>query len=329
MAIVLHACHASRYLLRAKYWLNGRSKGGRAQGEETVKTHYGGQALIEGVLIRGRSGVFAAVRAPDGHIVTREMTLETARRGRVAKLPILRGIFALKDTFAFGTQMLMFSADVAAGGAGDNTTSIGKRAAFGAAGVAAGMFAVLPNLLAKRLGRRGRKDLGPSHGVGAHMTEGAIRVGVLLSYLAIIGRLKDVQRIFAYHGAEHKSISALEAGAALDATSVQEFDTAHPRCGTAFLLQSMLTSTAVYAAVGNRTPLGRIGTRIALIPLVAGLSFEVLQFNARHVDSGVVRALNAPGMLLQRMTTRQPTDDQVEVALSALRGAMSMDKQSE
>lgn len=294
-----------------------------------MKTHYGGQALIEGVLIRGRSGVFAAVRAPDGHIVTREMPLQTARRGFVAKVPVLRGIVALKDTFAFGTQMLMFSADVAAGGTGEAPTTIGKRAVFGAAGAAAGMFAVLPNVLAKRLGKRRLRADGPAQGVRSHLTEGAVRVGILLGYLALIGRLKDVQRIFAYHGAEHKSISALEAGATLDAESVQQFDTAHPRCGTAFLLQSMLTSTAVYAALGNRTPLGRIGTRVALIPLVAGLSFEVLQYNAQHLDSGFVRALNAPGMLLQRMTTRQPTDDQVEVALSALRGALDMDKKNE
>jgi uncharacterized protein YqhQ len=296
--------------------------------EDSLKTHYGGQALIEGVLIRGKSGVFAAVRAPDGHIVTREMPLLATRRGFVSKVPVLRGIFALKDTFAFGTQMLMFSADVAAGGTGSAPTSVSKRAAFAAAGAAAGMFAVLPNVLAKRLGKRG-STAEASSGLGSHITEGMVRVGVLLSYLTLIGRLKDVQRIFAYHGAEHKSISALEAGATLDAQSVQEFDTAHARCGTAFLLQSMLTSTAVYAAVGNRTPFGRLGTRVALIPLVAGLSFEVLQFNARHLDSRIVKALNAPGMLLQRMTTRQPTDDQVEVALSALRGAMNMDQQSE
>jgi uncharacterized protein YqhQ len=153
-------------------------------------------------------------------------------------------------------------------------------------------------------------------------------MGILLAYLGAISRLAEVQRIFAYHGAEHKSISALEAGAALEPASVQQFDTAHPRCGTAFLLQSMLTSTAIYSLVGKRAPLGRIGTRVALIPLVAGISYEVLQFNARHLESTAVRLLNAPGMLMQRLTTREPTDDQVEVAIHALQGAMAMDQRS-
>jgi uncharacterized protein YqhQ len=160
------------------------------------------------------------------------------------------------------------------------------------------------------------------------LVEGAMRIGILIGYLSVISRMKEVQRIFAYHGAEHKSISALEAGEPLTPAAVQPFDTAHPRCGTAFLLQSMLTSTAIYAFVGNRSPLGRLATRVALLPLVAGISYEVLQFNARHLDWPLVRALNVPGMLLQRLTTRQPTDDQVEVAIHALRGAMAIDEES-
>jgi uncharacterized protein YqhQ len=293
-----------------------------------MKTHYGGQALIEGVLIRGRSGVFAAVRAPDGHVVTRELPLDAGKRKLIGKIPVVRGVVALGDTVSLGTQMLMFSADIAAGGTGESISPMGKRASLGAATVAAALFAVLPSVLAKQLGKGRRKAPAPPSGIRAHLTEGGVRIGVLLGYLTIVGRLKDVQRVFAYHGAEHKSISALEAGAELTPADVQQFDTAHPRCGTAFLLQSMLSSTLVYAAVGNRTPLGRIGTRVALIPVIAGLSYEVLQFNARHLDSKLVKLLNTPGMLLQRLTTRQPSDDQVEVALSALRGAMAMDERS-
>jgi len=290
-----------------------------------METHYGGQALIEGVLIRGRAGVFAAVRAPDGQVVTRELLLDPRRRGAMAKVPVLRGMLALRETVTFGYQMLLFSADIAAGGTGDSLGLSGERASIGAAAAATALFAVLPNLVSRRLFRK-RKPRAKSGGLRSHVVEAGARAGILLGYIAMVGRLKQVQRIFAYHGAEHKSVHALESGAELVPAAVQRFDTAHPRCGTAFLVQSMLTSSLIYGLLGNRIPLGKIGTRIVLMPLVAGVSFEVLQFNARHLDSPFVRLLNAPGMLLQRMTTRQPTDDQVEIALAALRGAMAMDE---
>jgi uncharacterized protein YqhQ len=293
-----------------------------------MRPRYGGQALIEGVLIRGRAGVFAAVRAPDGTVVTREERLTDPSSGFWRKVPVVRGILALRDTLSVGMRMMMFSADVAAGGTGETLKPMSKRAMMGAGLGVAGLFAVLPNMLARRWGSR-KRDAAEEGGFGSHFLEGGVRIGILLGYLGIIGRLKEVQRIFAYHGAEHKSISALEADVALEPAAVQQFDTAHPRCGTAFLLQSMLTSTVVYAMVGKRLPFGRIGTRVVLVPLVAGISFEVLQFNARHLDSRLVRILNTPGMLLQRLTTRQPTDDQVEVALQALQGAMAMDTEAE
>jgi len=292
--------------------------------EGSMRRHYGGQALIEGVLIRGRAGVFAAVRAPDGTVMTREERLVNPSASFWRKVPVVRGVLTLRDTLSVGMRMMMFSADIAAGGNGESLKPMSKRAVMGGAFAAATLFAALPNLLARKLSRRA-KDQPERGGPFAHVLEGGVRISILLGYLGIIGRLKEVQRVFQYHGAEHKSISALEAEVELAPASVQQFDTAHPRCGTAFLLQSMLTSTVVYGLMGKRTPLGRLGTRVALVPVVAGISFEVLQFNARHLDWRVVRYLNAPGMLLQRLTTRQPTDDQVEVALSALRGAIAMD----
>jgi uncharacterized protein YqhQ len=291
-----------------------------------MKTHYGGQALIEGVLIRSKSGVFVAVRAPDGRVVTREERL-AARKGLVSRLPVVRGVLALGDTVSVGTRMLLFSADVAAGGTGETLGPMSRRATTGGALAAAGVLSVLPNLLARLLGRR-KPGKTPPAGWWSNLVESGTRIGILVGYLLVIGRIKEVQRVFAYHGAEHKSISALEAEAPLTPESVQRFPTAHPRCGTAFLLQSMLTSSVVYGLVGGRTPLGKVGTRLALMPVVAGISYEVLQWNARHLESPLVRLLNLPGMLLQRLTTREPSDDQVEVALSALRGAMAMDERS-
>jgi uncharacterized protein YqhQ len=288
-----------------------------------MRPRYGGQALIEGVLIRGRAGVFAAVRSPDGTVITREERLKDPTVGMWRKVPIIRGILALRDTLSVGMRMMVFSADVAAGGTGETLQPMSKRAMIGAGLGVAGLFAVIPNMLARRWNNR--KAESAEGGFSSHLVEGGVRIGILLGYLGIIGRLKEVQRVFAYHGAEHKSISALEANVPLEPAEVQKFATAHPRCGTAFLLQSMLTSTVVFAVVGKRLPFGRIGSRVVLVPLVAGISFEVLQFNARHLDSKLVRMLNTPGMLLQRLTTRQPTDDQVEVALQALQGAMAMD----
>jgi uncharacterized protein YqhQ len=204
---------------------------------------------------------------------------------------------------------------------------MGRRATMGGALAAASVLSVLPNLLARLIGRR-KPGRPPRAGWWSNLVESATRMGMLVGYLLVIGRIKEVQRVFAYHGAEHKSISALEAGAPLTPESVQRFKTAHPRCGTAFLLQSMLTSSVVYGIVGSRTPLGKIGTRLALVPVVAGISYEVLQWNARHLESPLVRLLNLPGMLLQSLTTREPSDDQVEVALTALRGAMAMEDRS-
>ena len=293
-----------------------------------MATHYGGQALIEGVLIRGRTGVFAAVRAPDGQIVTREMLLDSRRHKLLGRVPVVRGLLALGDTMSFGSQMLLFSADVAAGGTGKELTSGGKRATVGMAAAAALLFAIAPAVVSSRLKKRAPDLEKRRNGVPDHLVESATRAGIFLAYLTAIGRFKDVQRVFAYHGAEHKSISALEAGAEMVPASVQRFDTAHPRCGTAFLFQSMLTSSVVYGLLGSRAPLGRIGTRVALVPAVAGISFEVLQFNAKHLESPIVKLMNVPGMLLQRLTTRQPTDDQVEVALEALRGAQAMDEKA-
>ena len=292
-----------------------------------MKAHYGGQALIEGVLIRGRAGAFATVRGPDGRLVHREEAIPAGRRGPLNKIPVLRGVLALGDTLSMGSRMLMFSADVAAGGTGESMSTTSRRAALGAGAVGATVFAILPNLIAGRLRRRKPQDP-PKGGIGQSLLEGGVRIGILIGYLGAISRIGEVQRLFAYHGAEHKSISALEAEVPLTPESVQVFDTAHPRCGTAFLLQSMVTSTAVYGFIGSRSPFGRLATRVALIPLVAGISFEVLQFNARHLDSGIVQALNTPGMWLQRLTTRQPTDEQVEVAIDALQGAMAMDQRA-
>jgi uncharacterized protein YqhQ len=249
-----------------------------------------------------------------------------ARRGFWFKVPVVRGVLALGETISVGSRMLLFSADVAAGGTGDSLSPMSKRAMLGVASVAAMAFAVLPNVLANLWRRRRGKP--PRTGLVGSLVEGLLRIGILVGYLGLISRLKEVQRIFAYHGAEHKSISALEADQPLTPESVQRFDTAHPRCGTAFLLQSMLTSTALYSFLGSKSPFGRFATRIALMPLVAGISYEVLQFNARHLDSPLVKLMTVPGMMLQRLTTRQPTDDQVEVALHALRGAMAMDEES-
>src|SRR5260370_19775612 len=169
-----------------------------------MRPHYGGQALIEGVLIRGRVGVVVAVRAPDGSVVTREERFDAGKRTLARRLPILRGIVALRETLGVGTRMLMFSADVAAGGTGDSLSPMSRRAAFGAAIMAATVFAAIPNLLARSLGRR-RNDAAPRSRLWSSLVEGGVRIGILLGYLAVIGRLQAVHDILPYHAARHTS----------------------------------------------------------------------------------------------------------------------------
>jgi len=271
----------------------------------------GGQAVMEGVMMRSPHWTATAVRRPDGDILTSVQRLDSLLvRYPWLRLPVLRGIIVLYEALTIGIRALFFSANAALGEEEQLTASqIGVSAAVGLA-LAVGLFFVLPTIGARALDR-----FLPSV-VLLNLVEGAIRVSILIVYIGSIARLPDIRRVYAYHGAEHKAVNAYEAGDPLDVAAVRRHSRFHPRCGTSFLLIVMVVAIIVFSFLGRPPLVLRIASRVALIPLVAGVSYEIIRAGARY---RWFRPLVAPGMWLQRLTTREPDEAQMEVAARALR----------
>lgn len=279
---------------------------------------YGGQALIEGVMMRGPKEIAIAVRLPDGEIEVTKQEIKPWSTHPFWKLPLVRGFAALVDSLVIGTKALMFSANRAAGEEDGEELSFWEMAltVVLALGFGLVLFVGLPTGTAHLL-----KAKVPGV-VLQNLLEGAIRLVVFFAYITIISRMKDIQRVFQYHGAEHKAIYTHEAGLELSVENARPFSTLHPRCGTSFLLIVVVVSIFVFAFLGLNPLWWRILSRIVLMPLVAGVAFEILKFSAKHLDSPYWRWLIGPGLLLQKLTTREPDDQQMEVALAALRGVL-------
>jgi uncharacterized protein YqhQ len=283
-----------------------------------MSVSYGGQAVLEGVMMRGPSCWAVAVRTPEGAIeeVVRDVT-SPMRRNRLWRLPVVRGVIALGESLAIGFRALAISANVAVREEDDDgkvVTEISRgQIIFSfviAIGFALMLFKVGPALLTNWL---------PIDDTTTFvLVEGAIRVTVFIAYIGLVGLLPDLRRVFQYHGAEHKTINALEAGVELTPERVQKFSLIHPRCGTAFLLWVMVIGIFVFALVGHPTWYWLVVSRIVLLPVIAGLAYELIRFAAKHQDSRVLMTLLAPGLWLQRLTTREPTLDQVEVSIRAI-----------
>ena len=277
------------------------------------RIYYGGQAVIEGVMIRGPSSMAIACRKPNGQIIVRGQTLGGAYTGPLRRLPLVRGVIVMWETLALGIRGLVFSSNVAMG---QEDNEINSRALWATAFASLALIAVIffagPLLLADWL-----ESLVHSHWL-VILIEGAIRLGVVVGYMAAIGLLPDVRRIYAYHGAEHKTIHALENGDPLEPRVAQRYSTAHVRCGTSFLLTVVVVSIVVFGLVGDPDLLLRLLSRIVLIPLIAALAYEIIRVGGAFESSPVTRVLMWPNLALQSLTTRQPDDAQVEVAISAL-----------
>ncbi len=282
---------------------------------------YGGQALIEGVMIRGRTHYAVAVRRPDGTIFIRAEPLNSfIATSRWARLPFIRGIFVLYDTLYLGIKALTLSAAVAAGEQAEVASTVVWPVLITSLAVALAAFFMGPALLAHWLAA-----VLPDP-VLLNLAEGIVRLGLLIGYIAAIGRLPEIRRVFAYHGAEHQAVHAFEAGVPLEPELAGQFPTAHPRCGTAFLLTVMVIAVFVFAWLGDPPLLLRLLSRVVLVPVIAAVAYEVIRFGAAHPGNPVVRLLVVnPGLWLQQLTTRRPKPDQVEVALAALRAALRAD----
>jgi uncharacterized protein YqhQ len=276
----------------------------------------GGQAVLEGVMMRTPSNWAVAVRKPDGEIaqVCKVITSPMAKR-RIFRLPVIRGVIALGESLAIGFRALAISANYAAqteDGEEDVELSRGQIIfAFAIAiGFALALFKVGPALITNQIGIETTQLF--------VVIEGLIRVGIFILYLVLISLLPDLRRLFQYHAAEHKAINAYEAGEELTPERVDRFSLIHPRCGTAFLLWVMVIAIFVFAFFGQPAWYWLIASRILLLPVIAGLAYELIRFAGKHQGNSIVMALLAPGLWLQRLTTRKPSLDQIEVSIRAL-----------
>jgi uncharacterized protein YqhQ len=288
----------------------------------------GGQAVLEGVMMRGPGNWAVAVRKPDGEIAQVCRTIESPMaRHRLFRLPVIRGVVALGESLAIGFRALAISANYAAQeeGEAEVETELSRGQLFFAFAVAIGfallIFKVGPALLVDKLV--------PVHSGWAFvLVEGLVRVAVFIAYLSLISLLPDLRRVFQYHAAEHKAINAYEAGEPLEPQVVQRFSLIHPRCGTAFLLWVMVVAIFVFAFFGRPAWYWLIVSRVLLLPVIAGIAYELIRFAGKHSGNRVLMTLLAPGLWLQRLTTREPTLDQLEVSIRALREVLAVEERS-
>jgi uncharacterized protein YqhQ len=287
----------------------------------------GGQAVLEGVMMRGPSNWTLAVRKPNGEIAQHQAEIRSPMaRHRVFRLPIVRGVIALGESLAIGFRALAISANYAAQDEDQEegeevSTELSRASLFFAFAIAIGfalaLFKVTPALITSWL---------PIETTSWFViVEGLIRVTIFIAYISVISLLPDLRRVFQYHGAEHKAINAFEAGEELEPERVQRFSLIHPRCGTAFLLWVMVIAIFVFAFLGRPPWPWLIASRILLLPLIAGLAYELIRYAGKHTGNRALMTLLAPGLWLQRLTTREPTLDQVEVSIRALREVLRLE----
>ena len=279
--------------------------------------YMGGQAVLEGVMMRGSSTWAVAVRDPDGAIKV-DVRDVPGWAERYRNIPVVRGVMGLVESLGLGYRALTWSANQQVPPE-DQVSEKVMGWSVGAAAIAfSALFIILPALAGKSLGHA-------FHG-SFPIVEGVARLGIFIVYLLAISRLRDIRRVFQYHGAEHKAIAAYENGVELTPETAQQFSTSHVRCGTNFLLTVMVVAIVVYSVIPRPNLLFVIGSRFVLVPLIAGLSYELIRLSARNMHRPVVRALMRPGLLLQRLTTRTPDLDQLEVAITSLRAVMTAEQ---
>lgn len=277
---------------------------------------YGGQAVIEGVMMRGPKRLAVAVRRPDGEIAIRDQEIKSVmQRYPVLKLPILRGIVGLVETMSIGISALMYSASQAM--PEEEQLSKKEMTLTSTAGfaLAIGIFVVIPTLITHWL----RGQMPPGSAL-VNVVEAVLRLGMFIGYLSAISAMKDIQRVYQYHGAEHKVINTYEAGDPLTVEKARQHSREHKRCGTSFLLYVVVISILLFSMITVTNVWVRIGTRLALMPLVAGISYEFIRLMGRY-DNKLTLLISRPGMWLQGLTTREPDDSQLEVAIAAFETA--------
>ena len=285
---------------------------------------YGGQAVIEGVMIRGQRIYSVAARRPNGEISTMISPVPKWGATRWRRVPFVRGTLVLAESLVIGMKALTYSAQVAAGEEEDDqpiprwTIALTLLVSLS---LAVGLFFVTPLLLV-----HSGVDRFTDSAIISNVAEGVLRLGIFLGYIVLVGLMPSIRRVFAYHAAEHMTVHAHEAELPLETANVRQFPAAHPRCGTAFLLTVMLVSIVVFALLGKPDLPLRIASRVVLIPVIAGVSYELIRYSAAHGSNLLVRMLMSPSLALQALTTRPPDDAQIEVAITAMESAIAGDR---
>ncbi len=290
--------------------------------------YYGGQAVMEGVMIRGPQHMSVAVRNPKGEIITHAERLGSLYTGTVRRIPLARGVVVLWETMALGMRALAFSSRIAFDdGEGEEEAEFPEKAFWGTMAIAlvfvVGIFFAAPILLANLLSSTGANRL------LIVSAEGVLRLGLFVGYVALIGRLDGIQRVFQYHGAEHMTIHAYEAGAPLTVAGVRPFAKEHTRCGTSFLLVVVVVALVTFFTfdlIVDKGLIIRTASRLVFIPLIAGVSYEILRFGARFEGNPFVNAMFAPNIALQALTTKVPDDAQIEVAIASFSAVVDAER---
>ena len=286
---------------------------------------YGGQAVIEGVMIRGQTRAALAVRRPDGIIVRRSIPLESWANSTLRNIPLLRGVLVLLETLLVGMKSLTISANEAAADENpdeDQQLSSVAMAMLLTVSLVLGVviFFLIPVFVSRLVDNAGANDF------IANLVEGGIRLGLFIGYVWVIGKMNDIKRVFGYHGAEHMVVHANEAGEPLTIQSVRRFPPAHPRCGTSFLMTVVLVSIIMFMFFPRDPFWFLVVSRIVLVPIIAGISYEFIRFAGTHQNNVWIRMISSPNILLQDLTTRQPDEGMMEVAITAIEYAIEMDK---
>lgn len=281
---------------------------------------YGGQALIEGVLMRGSHALAAAFRAPDGKIIIQTERLQGIYQSKIARIPFLRGLVILWDALGLGMRYLTLSANVQTG----EDEKIEGPAMYLTIGlslaVAVAIFFVAPAAVGHLIER-----LLHINAWWSNVVEGIVRLALMIGYIWGVGKMPDIARVFSYHGAEHKTINAYEAHADLTPENVAKFPLEHPRCGTSFLLTLIVLSILVFALLGPMPSWLRYLSRIVLLPALAGIAYEYVRFVANHLSSPIIRALIRPNLALQHLTTREPSQEMLEVAIASFNAMIALE----
>ena len=292
---------------------------------EQKQFHYGGQAVIEGVMIRGRKYLVTALRKPDGTVSVDKQPLPSLYTGKLRSMPLFRGIIVLIEALVLGMKMLLYSANEALEEEGEKVSGgwmwlmLIVSLAFAVA-----LFFLAPLFLTKLL----TDSFNIQGGFLFNLIDGLIRLAIFILYLWLVSLMPDIKRVFAYHGAEHKTVNGYEAGVPLEPESLKKFSKAHVRCGGSFLFVVLIIAIIVFSIVGKPDLWLLVLSRVLLLPVISALGYEVIYFGARHTSNIFVKIILAPGMWVQSFTTREPDNSQLEVAIAAMKAAVEADNET-